>query len=233
MLIIGHRGARGYIAENTLESIQKALDLNVDGEEIDVYQCAAGEIVVFHDSNLNRLTGNKGFIEKTNFDELNTILVKGNYKIPTLGQVLELIAGSVLLNIELKGKNTAILTAAILKKYLQNSQSDIKNYIVSSDNWNELTLFKNQNTGIPIGVLSHTSLLLQKELNDIIEKGKELNAVAIHPKFSLLSKRAIDRMHSSGFLVYSWTINRPKDVKRAIQLGVDGIITDFPDRIIR
>ncbi|MBT3727902.1 MAG: glycerophosphodiester phosphodiesterase [Candidatus Marinimicrobia bacterium] len=233
MLIIGHRGARGYIAENTLESIQKALDLNVDGVEIDVYQCASGEIVVFHDSNLNRLTGNKGFIEKTNFDELNTILVKGNYKIPTLGQVLELIAGSVLLNIELKGKNTAILTAAILKKYLQNSQSDIKNYIVSSDNWNELTLFKNQNTGIPIGVLSHTSLLLQKELNDIIEKGKELNAVAIHPKFSLLSKRAIDRMHSSGFLVYSWTINRPKDVKRAIQLGVDGIITDFPDRIIR
>ena len=75
--------------------------------------------------------------------------------------------------------------------------------------------------------------MLQKELNDIIEKGKELNAVAIHPKFSLLSKRAIDRMHSSGFLVYSWTINRPKDVKRAIQLGVDGIITDFPDRIIR
>ena len=216
-----------------MESIQKALDLNVDGVEIDVYQCASGEIVVFHDSNLNRLTGNKGFIEKTNFDELNTILVKGNYKIPTLGQVLELIAGSVLLNIELKGKNTAILTAAILKKYLQNSQSDIKNYIVSSDNWNELTLFKNQNTGIPIGVLSHTSLLLQKELNDIIEKGKELNAVAIHPKFSLLSKRAIDRMHSSGFLVYSWTINRPKDVKRAIQLGVDGIITDFPDRIIR
>ena len=231
MLIIGHRGARGYIAENTLESIQKALDLNVDGVEIDVYQCASGEIVVFHDSNLNRLTGNKGFIEKTNFDELNTILVKGNYKIPTLGQVLELIAGSVLLNIELKGKNTAILTAAILKKYLQNSQSDIKNYIVSSDNWNELTLFKNQNTGIPIGVLSHTSLLLQKELNDIIEKGKELNAVAIHPKFSLLSKRAIDRMHSSGFLVYSWTINKPKDIKRAIQLGVDGIITDFPDRI--
>ena len=233
MLIIGHRGARGYIAENTLESIQKALDLNVDGVEIDVYQCASGEIVVFHDSKLNRLTSNRGFIEKTNFDELNTILVKGKYKIPTLEQVLELIAGNILLNIELKGKNTAIPTATILKKYLQNSQSDIKKLIVSSKNWDELALFKNQNTGIPIGVLSHTYLLLEKGLNDIIKKGKDLNAVAIHPKFSLLSKRAIDRMHSSGFLVYSWTINRPKDIKRAIQLGVDGIITDFPDRIIR
>ena len=70
-----------------------------------------------------------------------------------------------------------------------------------------------------------------KKVNDIIKKAKELNAVAIHPKFSILNKKAIDRMHSSGFLVYSWTINKPKDIKRAIQLGVDGIITDFPDRI--
>ena len=231
MLTIGHRGARGYVAENTLESIQKALDLHVDGVEIDVYQCGSGEIVVFHDKRLNRLTGNRGFIEKTNFDELNTILVKGKYKIPTLEQVLELIAGSVVLNIELKGEHTAIPTAAILKKYLQNSQSDIKKLIVSSKNWKELTLFKNQNTGIPIGVLSHSYLFLEKGLNDIIKKGKELNAVAIHPKFSILNKKAIDRMHSSGFLVYSWTINKPKDIKRAIQLGVDGIITDFPDRI--
>ena len=78
MLTIGHRGARGYVAENTLESIQKALDLHVDGVEIDVYQCGSGEIVVFHDKRLNRLTGNRGFIGKTNFDELNTMLVKAN-----------------------------------------------------------------------------------------------------------------------------------------------------------
>ena len=233
MLVIGHRGASGYVAENTLESIQKALDLNVDGIEIDVQRCASGEIVVFHDKRLNRLTGNRGFIEKTNFDELNTILVKGKYKIPTLEQVLELIDDKILLNIELKGENTAIPTAAILKKYLQSSQADIKKLIVSSKNWEELTLFKNQNTNIPLGVLSHYNILLEKKLNNIITKSKELNAVAIHPKFSILNKKAIDKMHSSGFLVYSWTINRPKDIKRAIQLGVDGIITDFPDCIMK
>ena len=69
MLVIGHRGASGYVAENTLESIQKALDLNVDGIEIDVQRCASGEIVVFHDKELDRLTNHKGLIEKTNFDE--------------------------------------------------------------------------------------------------------------------------------------------------------------------
>ena len=231
MLIIGHRGARGHVAENTLESIQKALDLNVDGVEIDVYQCSSGEIMVFHDKKLNRLTKHNGLIGETTFEELNNILVDKKYQIPTLEQVLDLIDSKILLNIELKGENTAIPTAAILKGYLQSSQFDKKKLIVSSKNWKELTLFKNQNTNIPIGVLSHYNIFLDKELNDIIKKSRELNAIAIHPKFSILNKKAVDRMHSSGFLVYSWTINKPKDIKRAIQWGVDGIITDFPDRV--
>lgn len=231
MLTIGHRGARGYIAENTLESIQKALDLNVDGIEIDVFRCASGEIVVFHDKKLQRLTGHNGLIEETTFEELKNMLVAGRYRIPTLQQVLEKIGGKILLNVELKGENTAIPTATILKQYLSDSQSDIKKLIVSSKNWKELTLFKNQNTNIPIGVLSHYNIFLEKGVDAIIEKGKELSALAIHPKFSILHKKAIDKMHSAGFLIYSWTINSPKDIQRAIRLGVDGIITDFPDRV--
>ena len=231
MLTIGHRGARGYIAENTLESIQKALDLNVDGIEIDVFRCASGEIVVFHDKKLKRLTGHNGLIEETTFEELKNMLVAGRYRIPTLQQVLEKIGGKILLNVELKGENTAIPTATILKQYLSDSQSDIKKLIVSSKNWKELTLFKNQNTNIPIGVLSHYNIFLEKGVDAIIEKDRELSALAIHPKFSILNKKAIDKMHSAGFLVYSWTINSPKDIQRAIRLGVDGIITDFPDRV--
>ena len=104
ILNIGHRGARGHIAENTLESIQKAIDLNVDGVEIDVFRCASGEIVVFHDKELSRLTNSNGFIEDITLDSLNHILVEGKYKIPTLEEVLELINGDILLNVELKGK---------------------------------------------------------------------------------------------------------------------------------
>ena len=135
MITIGHRGARGYVAENTLESIQKALDLNVDGIEIDVFRCASGEIVVFHDKKLKRLTGHSGLIEETTFEELENILIEGKYRIPTLQQVLKKIDGKILLNVELKGENTAIPTATILKQYLNDSQSDIKKLIVSSKNW--------------------------------------------------------------------------------------------------
>ena len=63
MLTIGHRGARGYVAKNTLESILKALDVQDDGVELDVYQCGSGEIVVFHDKRLNILAVNRVFIE--------------------------------------------------------------------------------------------------------------------------------------------------------------------------
>ena len=95
ILNIGHRGARGHIAENTLESIQKAIDLNVDGVEIDVFRCASGEIVVFHDKELSRLTNSNGFIEDITLDSLNHILVEGKYKIPILEQVLQLIDGKI------------------------------------------------------------------------------------------------------------------------------------------
>ena len=231
MLIIGHKGAGGYVAENTLESIQKALDLKVDGIEIDVFRCASGEIVVFHDKKLKRLTGHNGWIEETTFEELRNMLVEGKYRIPTLEEVIEIINGKILLNIELKGKNTAVPTANILKKYIEETQSDAIQFIVSSLDWTELKLFKNLNTGIPVGILSDYNILLKKGVNNIIKKGRDLNAVAIHPKLSILNKNVVDKIHSAGFLVYSWTINNPKDIQRAIRLGVNGIITDFPDRV--
>ena len=78
-------------------------------------------------------------IEETTFEELENILIEGKYRIPTLQQVLKKIDGKILLNVELKGENTAIPTATILKQYLNDSQSDIKKLIVSSKNWKELT----------------------------------------------------------------------------------------------
>ena len=230
MLVIGHRGASGYVTENTLESIQKALDLNVDGIEIDVQRCASGEIVVFHDKELDRLTNHKGLIEKTNFDELSTILIKEKYKIPTLEEVLKLIDGKILLNIELKGENTATATASILEKHIKKTKNDLRKFIVSSMDWDELTLFKNANKHIPIGILSNAHFIFE---NNVLDQAKNLNAIAIHPRLSVLNQEIVDKIHSLGLLVYSWTINEPHHISKAMQLGIDGIITDFPDRIMK
>ena len=76
VVTIGHRGAMGHVTENTIPSIQKAIELGVDGIEIDVFKCKSGEIVLFHDKKLDRLTSVKGFIENIDIDSINKIKIK-------------------------------------------------------------------------------------------------------------------------------------------------------------
>ena len=86
-LVIGHRGAKGHVAENTLESIKKAIQLGADGIEIDVFRCLSGEIVLFHDKKLDKLTNGTGLIENTSLQELKKLKVLGtNQQIPTLNE---------------------------------------------------------------------------------------------------------------------------------------------------
>ena len=118
-LKIGHRGAMGYVVENTLESIQKALDFGVHGVEIDVHLCASGELVVFHDFTLERMTNGTGAISKYTLSELKQLKIGHKFQIPTLEEVLELINKECLLNIELKGQQTAFETCRIIEKYVK------------------------------------------------------------------------------------------------------------------
>ena len=87
----GHRGAKGYVSENTLASFQKALDLNVYGIELDVHVCASGELVVFHDFTLDRITNGSGEIHNFSLEELKKLKVDGVFEIPTLEEVLNLV----------------------------------------------------------------------------------------------------------------------------------------------
>jgi glycerophosphoryl diester phosphodiesterase len=89
MLKIGHRGACGYVAENTIESIEKAIELGVDGIEIDIFKCKSGELVLFHDQTLSNLVGRPEKIEKLTLEELSECLINNKYSIPTLKKVLE------------------------------------------------------------------------------------------------------------------------------------------------
>ena len=117
VLRIGHRGSKGYIAENTLESINHAILLGVDGIEIDIFKCLSGELVLSHENNLKRLTGKSGQLEKLTLDDLKEFLVVGKYKIPTLKDVLMRIDKPLFLNIELKGLDTAKATSKIISDF--------------------------------------------------------------------------------------------------------------------
>ena len=226
-LSIGHRGAKGYIAENTYESISKAIELGVDGIEIDVFKCASGELVLFHDKNLKELTGESGLIENLNIRELEQLLVLGKYKIPTLTDVLTRIETPLFVNIELKGLNTAQATSKIITNLSKSTSWRLENFIISSFNWNELEQFRSIDKNTPVGVLLSNSM----SINEAIEFGKKINAQAIHPNFKLLNEKTVKKIKNNGFKIYTWTVNSKDDINYMKKLKVDGIISDFPDKI--
>ena len=226
-LSIGHRGAKGYVAENTYESISKAIVLGVDGIEIDVFKCASGELVLFHDKNLKELTGESGLIENLTIKELEQFLVLGKYKIPTLKDVLTRIEKPLFVNIELKGLNTAQPTSKIIADISRSTSWSLEHFIVSSFNWDELELFRSIDKNTSVGVLVSKSM----SINEAIEFGKKINAQAIHPNFKLLNDKAVKKIKNNGFKIYTWTVNNEDDINFMKKLKVDGIISDYPDRI--
>ena len=227
VLRIGHRGSKGYIAENTLESINHAILLGVDGIEIDIFKCLSGELVLSHENDLKRLTGKSGQLEKLTLNDLKKFLVVGKYKIPTLKDVLTIIETPLFVNIELKGLNTAQATSEIIKDLSKNTSWSLENFIISSFNWNELEQFRSIDKNTSVGVLVSKSM----SINEAIEFGKKINAQAIHPNFKILNDKTVKKIKNNGFKIYTWTVNNEDDINFIKKLRVDGIISDYPDRI--
>lgn len=227
ILRIGHRGSKGYVAENTLESINHAILLGVDGIEIDIFKCLSGELVLSHENDLKRLTGKSGQLEKLTLNELKKILVVGKYEIPTLTDVLRRIRTPLFVNIELKGLNTAQATSKIIVDLSKSTSWRLENFIVSSFYWDELEQFRSIDKNTPVGVLASKSM----SINEAIEFGKKINAQAIHPNFKLLNEKTVKKIKNNGFKIYTWTVNDKDDINFMKKLKVDGIISDYPDRI--
>ncbi|CAM4203300.1 glycerophosphodiester phosphodiesterase [Gillisia hiemivivida] len=221
---IGHRGAKGHCTENTLESIKLALGMGIDGIEIDVHLCASGELVVFHDFTLDRLSDGIGEVTTKTYEQLQQLTLKGGYKIPLLTEVLDLIEGKCSINIELKGLHTAKGTCATISNYIDKGW-EYSSILVSSFQENELLEVKKINSNILIAILSKASV------EEAIEWAKVLNATAIHPSLGIITRQSVIDAHNEGFNVNVWTVNEPEDIARMIDFGVDGIISDYPDRL--
>ena len=223
-LVIGHRGAMGYETENTIASIQKALDLGVDMIEIDVFKIKSGEIVVFHDEKLDRLSNAGGNIEGYNIFDLRKVVLEGNHHIPMLQDVLKVIDNKVILNIELKGAGTADRVNFITNYYIEKKGWTLDNFVISSFNWDELRTMRKINPKMAIAVLTEENPI------DAIAVAKELDAVAINPWFKTLTEETTKQIQKEGFKVYTYTVNEAEEINKMREFGVDGIFTNYPDR---
>jgi len=225
ILKIGHRGAKAHVAENTLASFQYALDIGVNGLELDVHVCSTGELVVIHDFTVDRTTNGSGEVHKMTLAELKALTVEGEYKIPTLEEVLELVGKKCFLNIELKGRHTAVPVSELMERYIAEKGFTYNDFIVSSFQREELMVMHDMNPDIHLGILTQASV------TQAWRWAEEFSAKAIHPHFSLLTESNVKKAQQAGYKVYTWTVNETEDIERMKLYEVDGIMSDYPERL--
>jgi len=151
-ILIGHRGASSLAPENTLSSFEKALDFGVDMIELDVHCCKSGELVVFHDYTVERMTDGVGYIVDKTLTQLKMLTIKNKEQIPTLQEVLNLVNRRCKINIELKGEHTGKAVAIFLKDFLKKNWQH-GDFLVTSFNFYELYDFNRELPEVPIGII--------------------------------------------------------------------------------
>ena len=216
--MIGHRGAMACAPENTLLSIHKAMELGADWVEIDVH-LVDEHLIVIHDETLDRTTNGRGHLADYTFQEIRALDAGLGQKIPTLQEALEVTAGVVGLNIELKGNGTAKALISLLEKVPEIQKQNI---IVSSFLMAELSEVFCLDKRLKIGVL------VGNHMNQSIRWANKLKAFSIHLSLHKVTSKWVKRAHDSGLKVYVYTVNNVKDIKRMEQLGVDGVFSDNP-----
>ena len=219
----------GHVLENTIESVKKAIELNVDGIEIDVFKSKTGELVVYHDPFLSRLSNSNAFIEQISLDSIKKVELIGGFSIPSLEEIVDIIPEKIFLNIELKGKDTANETNKIIINYLNKYNLPTSKFIISSFRWDELKKIRSINKDVPIAILVDSLY----KIDDAIKLAKQINAVALNPNNKFITKGIVKKIQSNNIKVYPYTVNTPKNIRRIRSMGVDAIITDYPERIKR
>ncbi|WP_010522191.1 glycerophosphodiester phosphodiesterase [Aquimarina agarivorans] len=220
---IGHRGAKALVDENTIASIEKAIELGVDAVEIDIHKCATGELVVMHDETVKRTTNGKGKIVNLSFSELSMLRTEHMHKIPTLAEVLMVCQGKCKLHIELKGKGTAKAACFLIEATVAQNKWTYDQLCVSSFDAKRLNKIKARNGNIKVGLIteSKTSKALAVAVNNNYD-----NIYIFHEK---LRSRFVRMAKQKNLNVYAWTVNKPADIKKMQALEISGIISDNPD----
>lgn len=222
--IIGHRGAAGLEAENTIPSFKRAISLGVDAVELDVW-FIDNELFVFHDLELNRLTGASGRVTEQTKDSIRNLLVRGAHPIPTLDEVLRTINRSCAVNIELKGPHTATPVAKLLTSYVSQFGWQNEEFLVSSFDHRELKRFESAAPRVPIGALVYGVP------HDLAACVSELGASTLNISNEFVSRELVNDAHARGARCLAYTVNDPSEFKRLEALGVDGVFTDLPNLI--
>ncbi|MFO8018172.1 MAG: glycerophosphodiester phosphodiesterase family protein [Promethearchaeia archaeon] len=217
ILIIAHRGASKSAPENTMKAFKRAIELNADYIEFDVHETKDGEIVIMHDENTHRTTGVEGEIKEMTLDELKELECGKGEKIPTLKELISLAKGKIGLQCEIKVEG---ITEKIVSLFEQEDMID--DVLISSFKRQEIFKINQLNPDIKLASLFIGLIRKSKRIEEAINN----NLFALHPFHWFASNKFIKKAHEHGIKVNSWTVDSAERIKKLVNKGVDGIITN-------
>jgi len=238
--VIGHRGAAGAAPENTLEAIRHGVDIGCDAIEIDVHASACGKLVVIHDPTLDRTTDGTGSVETRTLDELRgfdaghtfspdrgrTFPFRGSgVVIPTLDEVMD-VTRDLPLIVEVKSDAAGLALGPWLRSRADGGRIAVAGF--------------SRAAVAPAAVEATMRCATEQDLRRYVVLGKlrlggrlpaDVDAVMVprrHKHVRVVTGRFVRRTRAQGRGVFVWTVNRPDEIRRMFDLGVDGVISDFP-----
>jgi glycerophosphoryl diester phosphodiesterase len=234
---IAHRGASGQAPENTMAAFDKALEYHADYFEVDVQMTKDGELILMHDTTVDRTTNGTGAVKDFTFEEIRQ-LDAGSWfhesfageKVPTLGEALDRHNGEIGILIELKNPELypgieQKIADELVKRNITNENSNI---IVQSFNWESVKRIHQLLPSVPTGVLIGYGQTIGGKITDEQLASFQTYADYVNPDKNLLNQETVDRIHQHALKTWPYTINDRNWVTQLIEWGVDGIITDYP-----
>ena len=231
--VMGHRGAPTLAPENTLASFARALQIGVDYVELDVHLSRDGALVVIHDHTLERTTDGAGPVGERSLEEIQRLDAGAWFdpsfageRVPTLDQVLELVAGRCDVAVEIK--NGPIFYPGIeeaVLRTLERRRALGRSIVISFDHPSVLR-FKE------LAPQSRTGVLFVGRPVDPAQLAKEARADTLMPLWTDVTPELISSAHQAGLGVIPWTVDDPEAMRRVAGMGVDGIVTNCPDRLV-
>ncbi len=219
MIVIGHRGARGLAPENTLAGLQKALQHDVYGLEIDVRVTKDGIVVLHHNRELRDTSGNKLLITARTY----AVLRAHKPDLTTLAEVIQSIGGQTKLVIEVKPGEKVAPIIAILKQQLSHGSKQI-NFLLGSKSQKTLRALHRELPEIQTIVIESWSGVRARW------RARQLGTKLVVMRSWWLWPGFIAAMRRSGYQLMAYTMNDPAKVKKWEHYGLYGVITDYPDR---
>lgn len=232
---IAHRGAsgQGLAPENTMAAFEKALEIGVDLVEIDIHLTADGHPVVIHDRSVDRTTDGTGFIDTMTLSQVRQLDAGSwfdrsftNERIPTLEDVLDLCKFQAPVLVEAKTVESAEAAAVLIRSL--RAQSHV---VIQSFHGAAVRAVNRLDRRIPTAFLMSGGEAILRRKTGVVRRVLKLGANALALKYKAAQPELVKMFLSRAMGFWVWTVDEEEDMRAMIDMGVGGIITNYPDRL--